>query len=83
MKKLLYVFSLLVAFLLGIMVDRIYFGRERGEVLKRYDQAVKEWRQLRTDQEKAVEAAREQLLKERRAREQGRFQPFSVKSAEE
>jgi lipid-binding SYLF domain-containing protein len=40
----------------GVALERIRFDRQRAAVIRRYDEAVKEWRVLRMESERQVEA---------------------------
>lgn len=41
--------------LAGIVLERMRFDRQRTEVLRRYDEAVREWHSVRMALEKRVE----------------------------
>jgi hypothetical protein len=51
-------YLLAVGFAGGMAAERIRFDRERGIVLARYDEAVKQWHQFLMRAERAVESGR-------------------------
>ena len=48
-------YLLALGVLVGIALERMRFDRQRIEVLRRYDEAVQEWRSVRMALEKRVE----------------------------
>ena len=44
-----------VGMLVGVVVDRIRFDRQRSEVLGRYEQALRDWQTYRIALEKSAE----------------------------
>lgn len=47
-----------VGMLVGVVVDRIRFDRQRSEVLGRYEQALRDWQTYRIALEKSAEGQR-------------------------
>lgn len=50
-------YLVVVAFLLGMLTEKVRFGVRRETVMRRYEQALAEWRAMQVRSEKAAAAA--------------------------